>query len=523
MEEKEKGELGLSLNLLVKTSFIVFIGVFLSKILSYALRIIVFRHYGTEVYGLFSLAAIIFGWFVSVSALGLFEGLLRYIPQFRGKKQTSKIRYIVRFAFILTTFTSILAGIILFFGSGFIAETIFHNPALKVYLQIFAITVPFTVLSNPFLATLRGYEKINAYSFIFNIVQNAGEVIILGILILIGFNSTAVPLSYLIGMIIMCISSYLVCKYKISEVFVKPTIKKNDKKEVYKSLLHYSIPLLFYGIFFTIFYWIDSFSIGYFKSAAEVGIYNTAVPIALLLGVVPDLFMQLFFPLINREYAKKKIELIRQLSKQVTKWIFVFNLPIFLLIAIFPGAPLNILFGPQALAAQDALRILAVAALFNSVFVISNSLLSMAGKSKLILMDIIIAAILNFALNYIFVPMHSILGIDNAAGINGAAIATLISVIVFNSLFFFQAKHYLGIIPLRRKMINALLMAVISATLLIYVKSFFSNNITTVAILAIGFIIVYFTLVIITKGLDENDMRIIKSIKTKVVQSFNKK
>ena len=71
--------------------------------------------------------------------------------------------------------------------------------------------------------------------------------------------------------------------------------------------------------------------IAFFKTVTEVGIYNAAVPIAWILILFPSLFMRLFFPLVTKEYGKKKIKIIRELSKQIEKWILIIILPFFFL------------------------------------------------------------------------------------------------------------------------------------------------------------------------------------------------
>src|SRR3972149_8037459 len=103
MKKDEVEGLDKSLNLLVKTSFIVFIGLALSKILGYTYRIIIARYFGPEVYGLFSLALMVSGWFIAISTLGLSEGLLRFIPIYRGRKERNKISYLFRFSIIILT------------------------------------------------------------------------------------------------------------------------------------------------------------------------------------------------------------------------------------------------------------------------------------------------------------------------------------------------------------------------------------------------------------------------------------
>lgn len=520
-KEKVRG-LKKSLNLLVKTSVIVFIGILLSKILSYVYRIIIARHFGPEVYGLFSLALMVSGWFIAISALGFSEGLLRFIPIYRGRKQGAKIRYLFKFSLITLSITSILSGLLLFFLSDFISITFFHNTALSIYLKIFSLLVPATGICYSFLAAIRAHEEIGWYSFLYNIAQNIIKLAALCIFIVLGIDSNAVSLSYLAGIFGMLVLCYLVCRYKIPHIFKTHDLPHNERRLVIREVMTYSIPLLFFGIVSTIFYWIDSFSLGLYKSAIEVGLYNAAIPIAILLSVAPELFMQLFFPMITREYARKKIKLIEQLSKQVAKWILIVNLPIFAIMMVFPGALIHLLFGYEYLAAENALRILSMGTLVSSIFITSNQLISMLGKSKLVLMNIVIASVINLTLNSIFVPMKKIGFIENSMGLNGAALATLISLIVFNLLFVIEAHKYLKIIPLRRKMINLFLIAAVSTALLFYLRIIVpSNNLLVLAGLFGIFMAVYIILILLSGSLDKNDKEIIRKIKNKIIDLNN--
>jgi len=519
----DKSDTENNLKLLAKTSIIVLIGVFFSKILGYAYRVIIARYYGPEGYGLFSLATIILGVIITFSLLGLTSGLARFIPQYRGKKESNKISYLFRLTNKILFIISLISAILLFFLSDFIAINIFHDAELINLIKILSFFVPIAILSGTFLEALRSYELISIYSFIFNILQNIIRVLALVVLVLLGFNASSTIISYGLGFLIVLIVAYLVCRYKIPELFIKPKLSKKDKLKLKKSFLSYSFPLLFLGIVSMIFYWVDSFFLGYFKGAEAVGVYNAAVPIALLLAIMPELFMQLFFPMINRHYSNKNFKLIKQLSKQLGKWIFMTNFPIFILIFVFPGAAINILFGSQYLIAENALRILIFGSFMASIAVISNNLLSMAGKSKLVLADIIIASVVNIILNVILIPRPSILGIDNSLGINGAAIATSLSIIFLNSLFFFQAKKYLGIMPIKMKVINILLIGLIPAIALFYIRTIIpSQNLILVAFLVIGFLGVYALLLLLSKSLEDNDWMIICAIwrKIKISLSF---
>lgn len=520
--QRNKEKFEVSLKLLAKTSLIVFIGVFLSKVLAYAYRIIIARYYGPEAYGLFSLVILILGWIIAIATLGLTDGLLRFMPQYRAKKQINELAYLLRLTNKILLITSLFSAVLLFFLANFIALTIFHNSELILLLKLLSFFVPIAVLSGSFLVSLRAYEMISSYSLVYNIFQNVIRVLVLILLIILGLSTSSTVVSYGLGFLGVLVISYLICRYKLPELFMRPKLTNNAKLKIRKSFFSYSLPLLFFGIVSMLFYWADSIFLGYFKGAESVGFYNAAVPIALILAITPELFMQLFFPLINRYYSNKKFELIRQLSKQLGKWVFMINFPIFVLIFIFPGAAINILFGAQYLVAENALRLLIFGSFFASVAVISNNLLSMSGRSKLILADIILASVLNVILNIILIPMPLILGMNNALGINGAAIATAISIIFLNLLFLIQTKKYLGILPVRAKMINIVILGLILTVVLSSLRMFFhSLNLLVILLLSLGFLIAYILLMLISKSLDESDWVIVSSIFKKIKSTFN--
>ena len=267
---------------------------------------------------------------------------------------------------------------------------------------------------------------------------------------------------------------------------------------------------MFLGLVLSIFSWIDSFSIGYFKTAADVGMYNAAVPIASILIIVPALFLQLFFPLITKEYSKKNLSLINDLSKQIGKWIFILNLPILILMILFPGAVINILFGSEFVNAATSLKFLAIGMFFYSIFTISENLLSMREKTKITLMSFVLAAFLNITLNIILVPRY---------GINGAAISTMLSYIFWSILTLFMAKKYTSIIPLKRKMIRVFLVSLIPTLILFFIRNFFEINLLVIVLLGLMFFLLYFFLILFTRCFDRNDILILNAIKRKISKS----
>jgi len=84
-------------------------------------------------------------------------------------------------------------------------------------------------------------------------------------------------------------------------------------------------------------------------------------------------------------------------------------------------------------------------------------------------------------------------------------------------LFMFQTKKYLSFIPLRRKMITIFIISIIPTAILLYLKNILPLTISSIIILSALFVLIYGTLLIISKSLDENDWMIIRAVWRKIV------
>jgi len=504
--EGSKQEVSKNLRLLAKTSIFVLFSVIISKILSYSYRIIVARFFGPEVYGIFSLAILIIGIFITFSLIGFSDGLTRYISMLRGKKRLKDISSLINSSLIVSMSLSIIICGILFVSSDFISINFFHNENLSLFLKILSFTIPLSVFSSILLSIIKSFEKIYIYSFFVNIVNNLTKLVILLILIFLGVNESAIIFSYFLGVLSLVVGPYLFSKRYLPQVIFSNNISLKSKN--FKEMLEYSWPIMFFGALSGVLYWIDSIMIGYFLGVESVGFYNAAIPLVALLWVAPDIFIQLFFPLITKEFSRGKLKLVEDLSKQVNKWILIINLPIFFIMILFPGVLINLLFGAEYLVAENSLRILAVGGIFISIGAISSSILSSLGKSKLILANIISASILNFLLNIILIPIY---------GLEGAAIATSTSAFFLNITLLLEVYYIKSIISLRRKMFRIIVISILPLVVLFYIKEFIPKNLISLILSFSALVFVYIILILLTNSLDENDLNIIRAIKEKFI------
>ena len=311
----------------------------------------------------------------------------------------------------------------------------------------------------------------------------------------------------MLGAGILLLFSYLVFTYSIKFSFKSSSKKIGATK---KDFFSYSWPLMFTYLIATLLSWIDTFAIGYFKSTYDVGIYNAAIPLAALVYFVPNLFMQLFAPLINKNYSLKKTNLIKDLSQQIGKWIFILNFPLVMIMLFFPGVIINFLFGAQYFPAATSLIFLTLGYLVYSQFTPSFHMLNMMKKSKLSLLNIIISLIINVILNIFLVPKY---------GINGAAFSTMISFIILALITGIEVYYFIKILPLRRKMFRIGIVGVISMLIILLIRNSIEVTLTSIVLLGSLFLLIYFALILLTKSLDKNDLMILRTFRRRLKSS----
>ncbi len=502
--KNETIELDHYLKLFVKSSLFILVATILSKLFSYGYKIVIARNFGAEIYGLFSLALIVIGIFSSLATMGLSEGLVRYISFYRGRRLYRHIMRLIKSLQTLFLFTGVICTIILVLISPILSEHIFHSDKFTPLLIGMAFALPFMILANLSLGILRGFERVNTYTMLINIYQNTSRLILLLILVLSGIGVISIPISFVLTFVGLWLLSYCYAKKNIVNL---PRTNLPSWKKIMPSIFSYAWPLLFTGILYSIFYWTDSLVLGYFNNATEVGQYNAAITIVSLFGIVPDLFMQLFFPIISFKLSEGKKELIQALTQQIVKWIYFLSVPIFIVLFLFSKQWLTLLFSSDFVSAEKSLQILVIGALCASITGLSTSLISIKGRTRLVLTDFLIFTTINLILDISLVPK---------IGMLGAAIATFVTQILFLITVIRQIKTIYGFNPIKNYIQK--LIAITAGLLLIggYFKQISDVNLWTAIIFSILLIIIYVIAIFILRIFDSEDKMIIKSILKKI-------
>jgi len=480
---------------IVKGAGFAFIGMFLGRIFSYFFNFIIAR-LGTEQYGLLSLGFAILVILTTFSILGLRSGVLRYIAYYQSKGDNQGIKGTIISSMSLACTFSVFIGIALYFSSDFISS--FFDPNLSPILKIFSFLIPILVTSEFFLRTMVAFKK-NQYSvFIQDFLEKLIKLLLTVLLIYLGYGLYGATAAYVISIVFTLILSFYFMEKKVFSILNK-TIKSINLK---KKLFFFSLPLLMSGTMSLIVSWTDVLMIGYFKTTSDVGIYNATLTISSLLLVLPMSLIALFLPVITTLYSQGKINEFKQTYFRTSKWIFLLNLPLSMIIFLFSKEILG-LFGKDYVLGYVALSILSLGYFVHTISLTSLRTIEMSQKTGKIFWIYFIAALLNVIVNYLLIPKHGILG---------GAIATSLSYLASGILIFFVCRKVMMVQPFKWSYLKLLIGISFNIMLVWYIKHLFVINLRNIISTVFLFVILYVIIVGISKELDNEDYLFIKII-----------
>lgn len=492
-----------SLKKIVKGAGIVFIGLLISKLLTYGYRLIAAR-IGVEEYGLLSLGLAVFGVLTTITVAGLNMGVLRYAAFYKGKKDNERIKGVIVSSLKISLILSLIFIFVMFFSAEWVALNLFHNAGLIIILKMFSFIIPFFSLGMILLAAIIAFQKVEYSTITKEISENLIRIILTIGLVYAGYGLFGAIAGYMIAIVSSFILAFYFLQKKVFQILKTPV------KSVFmtRELFSYSWPLMFTNILYMVLSWTDTLMLGYFRTASDVGIYNAALPTATLLTVISTALLGIFVPIITELLAQNKSRELERVYKVTSKWAFFLNFPVFLIMISFSEQILRITFGIKYVGGATPLMILSGGYLVYSIFIFSTKILQVIGKTRWILFITAITAISNAILNFYLIPIY---------GLIGGAIATSVSLALHGIISYIVVYRFVNFQQISRKYITPAIAGILSIRITDTIaKSLFIQVPAHVLFALIAFfLLLYFAFLLLLKGFDGNDLMILKSIEKK--------
>ncbi|MEM6715661.1 MAG: flippase [Cyanobacteria bacterium P01_C01_bin.147] len=198
-----------------------------------------------------------------------------------------------------------------------------------------------------------------------------------------------------------------------------------------------ALPLMLMGGSFMILNHTDTLMIGLLLNAQQVGIYSAALKTAAWVPFILMAVNAMAAPLIATLYAEDDQAGLQQLVSMIARWMFYPALAMAIAIVLF-SRPILQLFGTEFIAAQGALVALMLGQLVNVGAGSVGYLMTMTTYQNQAARVMAVSALVNVILNGVGIHFWGILG---------AAIATALSMALWNIWLYVLVVKHLGVRP----------------------------------------------------------------------------
>lgn len=369
--------------------------------LNLLLPMVVSRIYGVDVFGSYVYGITIVSMALLLANLGMDVGLLYFIPK-TGKKYVSA-------CFIVNICTSAITVLVLY---------LLMPSSISPYLGL----VWLLSAEQLFFSIYRARHHIKDFFLIKSLIGIGGVMLISYVLFeLFGAKENNIIIAAYIAAII----SNIIYMIQSKDMF--------GKIEMHMEFISYSVTIILGGVMSLLIAYIDIVMIEAMMTKSDVALYKVGTDLAQIPSIFLRIVNTVFPPLISKLYHEGKVDEVRRLYEKLTRYLFLVSSVVIVFILLF-WRPLLGLYGPEYLDAKMVLIYRGIGQLVNASVGSVWYIVLMTGHPKIRFVSILISAVMNITLNYVLIP---------TMGIDGAALASMVSTVFINILGFFVVKKIL--------------------------------------------------------------------------------
>jgi len=381
----------------------------------------------------------------------------------------------------------------------------FESQTHEIVLYIILVSVVITNLSNIMLSTFAGLKETAKQQiplFIGHITQSVSRIIVAVLSLSVFFLAGA----YVLG----AISTFIFALF----LFRKYPIKKPSKEYFYNYRI-FAFPIIFGVIGSTIIANFDRVMIQFFLGTQQVGLYFTAENLIMFCMFLGHGLLTVLIPTISSFSINGNEESIRLVVSQSERYISMITTPFLAFTFLFSYPLINVILGETFASAYMVLSIYSVIMWIKITIIPISAEICGIDKPKIFGKVYIVIVIVNIIFNFLLIP-DQISGIPlPGLGIEGAAIATLISFLIQMILYRFIIFKLTRTKP-NPKIILHLLSAFIMSLILYFIyKILIIKDWYYLLALALFGLFIYYVFLYLIKEFTLNDFKFFKLILSK--------
>ena len=466
-----------------KNTLVLFVSQIASMGLGFFYLIFSARYLGPDLFGLLTFALAFTGIFGLLLDLGLNSLATREIA--RDKSRAND--YLSDITFIKLIMAVVTFGLI-----AVAAHILGYSGEAITVIYLLTLSTIFAAFTASFYAIFQSFEKME--------YQSAGAILsslllLAGAVVLIARSAGVVAFAaiYVISNALVFGYSFFICARKFH------LLKVEVHLDFWGPTIRQALPFGLSGAFITIYFWIDSLMLSLIQGNQAVGWYNAGYRLVFSLLFIPAVFNAAVFPAMSRFHISSRDSL--QLTwKKYLRLMLILSIPIAVGTTLLAGRIIALTFGEGYAPSVVVLQLL----IWSLVFIFANSpffrLFESTNKQIVVTKITGLMVIVNVAINLVLIPRFSYVG---------ASIATLITEFIVVALAFSLARRDLYV--LKKTELANVVLKIVGASVVMGLFIVYLQNLNLFLIIVSAGLL-YFGMLYVVKGIEKEDIMLLKSI-----------
>jgi O-antigen/teichoic acid export membrane protein len=421
----------------IRGSSLLLVGRMISLGTNFLVQVLIVRYLTDKAdYGAFAYALSVVTIATTFVALGTDRAIGRFLPIFQERGRPDAMLGTI--LFVTGTIASLgIAAILLVYGFQDLVNGSLLSDQAGELLLILIILAPIQALDDVLMNGFAVFSSPRAIFFRRYVLNPVLRLAVVGLLIFGHQDVEFLAVGYVAtGAVGVLVYGFLFFRL-LRRVGVLPRQGRPALSFPMREILAFSVPLLTTDLVYILLNASDVVLLGAITSDPEqVADYRVIQPVAALNLIVLQSFTLLFIPATARLFARNDRDGLRTLYWQTAAWVAVLSFPIFAMTFAL-AKPLTVALFEQRYADSAVfLAIIAFGRYFDAALGFNGLTLRVFGNMKAVVGVNLVAALVNIILLLALIPPFGALG---------AALATGITLLVFNSLKQYALSRAVGI------------------------------------------------------------------------------
>lgn len=432
--------------------------------------------------------------YAQFSSFGILRAIVKFFPFF--KTEDRQHRGVISFIFLIPLIGFLLITLLYLLGQSQIVKYYQEKSPLFTNYYVLGVIISFFMLYCNLLET---YLSVILKTVIQNILRTVFLRVVWCIEVLLyhyqlisfeGFIWSFV-LAYALNMALLLAYGFYLkqIQFKIQWHMYKPRL--------IKYIIHYSLYSILAGVTLTLVVNIDQFMLAKYIGLSAVSIYAVAMYVSSVMYIPYSSLGTIAFPVIARLWRERNLNEIKKIYQKSCVNLLLAGGLIFIIIWASIDEYISILPSKYAELKYVALFI-AIGKLFDMATGLNTHIIAVSKFYRFETYSAIFLCICTILTNWWLIPIFQIYG---------AAIATAITLIIYNSLRIVYLYQKMNILPFQTSPLIRALIVILCPVMLTFILPAFGNIILSVLFKTSVVIILFFILLILLKP--SEDLQII--------------